>query len=474
MNKNFTVNHEDILSFLEDNISKLVKLKAASRDKYKEYDDNFMSYITAVNIDDEYRIGLYAEQTEQSYDWMKNKLMKAIEKDASLALNPIIIEYHKLMTDNSKSDASASHEDSPVPKYTDLFEDMDASGIADLVYCFSPSMSADQMNDIAGMPKDTLLKMLADRVYNHAKEWIDDLPHNDLKVLSALVRTKQTAAPVTFQELLIQQLSLIDKLSYPGKEPEFMLHDDIKDAIAPYVDAAQQKKDKNNEGYLESMLLGILNIVGSIREDETKKLMKQLLPQATRKFMPKDVDQFFDHSMLVRFCRRAYKSQSDGILWSYIRDPSDWYEQIRTEEEPYYPSDIWDVLAHGEYPYIHPYRPGELGFFLMLIHTFNFSKVKAQAILTNAYIKLQNPDYGLEEILTEFFEKCPAKNKKAKEGVTGIIEVFCNGIPKFILKGNTQHLSAAKHQLGLRQKVGRNDPCPCGSGKKYKNCCGKK
>ena len=22
-------------------------------------------------------------------------------------------------------------------------------------------------------------------------------------------------------------------------------------------------------------------------------------------------------------------------------------------------------------------------------------------------------------------------------------------------------------------KTGRNDPCPCGSGKKYKNCCGK-
>ena len=22
-------------------------------------------------------------------------------------------------------------------------------------------------------------------------------------------------------------------------------------------------------------------------------------------------------------------------------------------------------------------------------------------------------------------------------------------------------------------KIGRNDPCPCGSGKKYKDCCGK-
>ena len=28
-------------------------------------------------------------------------------------------------------------------------------------------------------------------------------------------------------------------------------------------------------------------------------------------------------------------------------------------------------------------------------------------------------------------------------------------------------------RLKSTEKVGRNDPCPCGSGKKYKNCCGK-
>ena len=26
---------------------------------------------------------------------------------------------------------------------------------------------------------------------------------------------------------------------------------------------------------------------------------------------------------------------------------------------------------------------------------------------------------------------------------------------------------------GSVKKVGRNEPCPCGSGKKYKNCCGR-
>ncbi|MBU1159664.1 SEC-C domain-containing protein, partial [Patescibacteria group bacterium] len=30
-----------------------------------------------------------------------------------------------------------------------------------------------------------------------------------------------------------------------------------------------------------------------------------------------------------------------------------------------------------------------------------------------------------------------------------------------------------KHRVFDKKKVGRNDPCPCGSGKKYKKCCGK-
>ena len=32
---------------------------------------------------------------------------------------------------------------------------------------------------------------------------------------------------------------------------------------------------------------------------------------------------------------------------------------------------------------------------------------------------------------------------------------------------------AVKKQPRRVQKVGRNDPCPCGSGKKYKKCCGR-
>lgn len=30
----------------------------------------------------------------------------------------------------------------------------------------------------------------------------------------------------------------------------------------------------------------------------------------------------------------------------------------------------------------------------------------------------------------------------------------------------------SRKTVGNEKKIGRNDPCPCGSGKKYKKCCG--
>ncbi len=53
-------------------------------------------------------------------------------------------------------------------------------------------------------------------------------------------------------------------------------------------------------------------------------------------------------------------------------------------------------------------------------------------------------------------EKAPEREKVAKETST-----------------NQNDNSVKKQPLKKDQKAGRNDPCPCGSGKKYKNCCGR-
>jgi preprotein translocase subunit SecA len=42
-----------------------------------------------------------------------------------------------------------------------------------------------------------------------------------------------------------------------------------------------------------------------------------------------------------------------------------------------------------------------------------------------------------------------------------------------LVKKETRPQPAAQRKEKGKKKIGRNDPCPCGSGKKYKNCCGR-
>ncbi len=38
---------------------------------------------------------------------------------------------------------------------------------------------------------------------------------------------------------------------------------------------------------------------------------------------------------------------------------------------------------------------------------------------------------------------------------------------------NSYNENKISEPIIIGKKVGRNEPCPCGSGKKYKKCCGR-
>ena len=89
--------HEDILIVLEDNISKLVKLKLASRATYKAYDQNYMNYLIAESIDDDIRMDMYKEIVKECYLVLRKKLMDAVKGNVKLKQDPVITEYLELM-----------------------------------------------------------------------------------------------------------------------------------------------------------------------------------------------------------------------------------------------------------------------------------------------------------------------------------------------------------------------------------------
>lgn len=59
------------------------------------------------------------------------------------------------------------------------------------------------------------------------------------------------------------------------------------------------------------------------------------------------------------------------------------------------------------------------------------------------------------------------------EGLDSSAMSSINAVGESNIPQNGASNEKAKPIVNEGPKVGRNDPCPCGSGKKYKNCCGR-
>ena len=79
--------------------------------------------------------------------------------------------------------------------------------------------------------------------------------------------------------------------------------------------------------------------------------------------------------------------------------------------------------------------------------------------------------YGQKDPLSEF-------KKEAFVLFEGLLNKIKNDVIKFLLNMNIviskedQKTEEKKNHFSELEKVGRNEKCPCGSGKKYKHCCG--
>ncbi|MCX7862323.1 MAG: preprotein translocase subunit SecA [Bacteroidales bacterium] len=79
------------------------------------------------------------------------------------------------------------------------------------------------------------------------------------------------------------------------------------------------------------------------------------------------------------------------------------------------------------------------------------------SLLTKGYIPMQNPD----------------DVKEAKEPVKTDLSKMKTGRDDYYSTSGPQQQERKAEPVRVEKKIGRNEPCPCGSGKKYKHCHGK-
>ena len=122
------------------------------------------------------------------------------------------------------------------------------------------------------------------------------------------------------------------------------------------------------------------------------------------------------------------------------------------------------------------------------IHTITAQKVLTDGFIilageaikngTAHYFDEDNPDAESEDgmpLVTDYVRRIANAMLGALDARAAAISAARRNAAKYGQKNSAAEAAAeaAVPSRAPQAKVGRNDPCPCGSGKKYKNCCGR-
>jgi len=119
-------------------------------------------------------------------------------------------------------------------------------------------------------------------------------------------------------------------------------------------------------------------------------------------------------------------------------------------------ADVHDVVGHAMPPMLRQY--GEHAPIVMMVLRRYFAWLDEKGAFSDGYEVRQ----ALENVAPEFIEAVRT-GRVAHHGHAGH--------PGHAHEGHA-HGEGDGTGGGARSRVGRNDPCPCGSGRKHKKCCG--
>ena len=219
------------------------------------------------------------------------------------------------------------------------------------------------------------------------------------------------------------------------------IHDNIIDMVNSVADATVNMyvEPENNEVNIEALNQDILNTYGidmltyiKDHNSEPEKISKELVKQANAKYVEKETE-----------IGSEQMRELERIVMLKVVDEK-WMNHIDSMDEL---KNGIGLRAYGQQDPVVKYRIEGMDMFEEMVSDI---KVDVTKILMNIREQGEAKRQETVKITGAALEAIHSVDGGAKIG-TDVDRTIRNEGPK----------------------VGRNDPCPCGSGKKYKNCCGK-
>ena len=363
--------------------------------------------------------------------------------------------------------------------------------------------------------KEEYAMALAEAFLLFPKEWLTLLTQYELLLLRKLVDAGPEACAEEsgiFAGNSLEPLSIAVVVDYSAEEGKvsYMICDELREAIAPHIDEVLSSKEQAVRFTVEQYAYGIINLYGFIPYLKMVELLNEYLQDSVTNA---EIIRSIEKSSLIEHLTFDLVDVYNSTV--YVASPL-LLDSEALEEKLCERPEIKDmkhfskeeVFEAGRMPAPHLPCASSDELKKYMIARLGYTAAAADNELQFLWAKLQEEGNTMSLVSSIIAGKLSSM-KEVQEAM-GLFINYCNECPRWFFRGysstevsdlfgkgkmkNTPprliagpNMKAAgmditpEVQAGFDdmyqdafsgQKVGRNDPCPCGSGKKYKKCCG--
>jgi len=355
-----------------------------------------------------------------------------------------------------------------------------------------------EFGGISQLNKDELVEALDERIKSRLKKWLKYQIPKNIEFLKKVIdeQSENKRVEVTFKDVIPPALynfyyrGVIDLIDNE-EETSVKIPYDLVEEIEKIIKEPEFKdKIKENEQII-TFVRGLLVYYGALTWTQIKDLYEHYYKEK------KNIEEYVDIIMLI----------DETYLSTYYIEKYDYYyinpgviepENIITEIEmrpniDYYLPRKKDILYAGRNE-LERLNSTQRDFKKMLKREFPISNQEAEDILWELMMDTKNDlSTDLSNIVKfqNFADEYEFESEEQTDEFLQKLNAVHNNIRMWVLKGHTpnealeeekkrlQRLAEKEYRPGSvgeqtvvkGEQVGRNDPCPCGSGKKYKKCC---
>ncbi|MBS5926770.1 MAG: SEC-C domain-containing protein [Clostridium sp.] len=327
--------------------------------------------------------------------------------------------------------------------------------------------------DIKGyskLGKDGLVNLVSAYITDNIDNILCELSYKELDLLKKLA--KEELVEYSFS---IDNLNLIGGLSSLGVLFKLSIKDnyylvvpsDIKEGINSLTSSKKYISNLKERSEGIDLIDGLMTHYGLLLGGELYSIITN---KESKVFKEENLDFYLNYIF------RSYEAFTEGnaLIHPFLFSPEDVYEELRVRQTIQYNFSNEDFFVSLGKDFKATWGEEVLELKNILSNT-KLKKSDIDSLISQLifYIKNDMDTQIIVELLTSY--SLDLSDKALADSIVNSFSKVFNNTPIWSLKGLTPLESTTRQKTTIikDKEPGRNEPCPCGSGKKYKKCCGR-